>query len=335
MFSQNRSQEERMNQRLAIGRGGEKTRWLLLLLLFLSGCSGLRTEESPESLQLPDQGREFVVWVLSDIQPETPAERELFEQAVADVNDHISQVDMGIIAGDLMRSHSRDEDFAWFLNTRKSSKVRAWYEIAGNHDVRSDPLFHRYFHRPAFYSVTFGNILWLLLSDELPSSETEISDEGFAWWRDMVLGNQDRIIITVSHAQLQHSGLLGSFVASRRIARSKRFERVLKQARVAVWASGHTHLPQGLSGTVSFQDVLGGTCFVNVSAINTSLFANSQSRFFYFREGSDRLLIRSRNHSQGRFDAALDVIVPLDKPFVFSDQQPSSSSAPQVDAQLQ
>ncbi len=266
--------------------------------------------------------------MLSDIQPPTLADRRFFEQAIADVNDHVTEVELAVIAGDLMKSRSQDEDFAWFLNIRNRSQVRRWYEIAGNHDVRSEPLFHRYFPRPSHYAVAFGNILLLLLSDELPSSKTEVSDEAFTWWRDMVLKNQDRIIITVSHGQLKNSGLLGSSLASRQIEGSERFEKVLRQARVAVWASGHTHLPQGLPGTMSIKEDLGGTCFVNVSAIDTGSIMHSQSRFFFFQEGSDTLLIRSRNHSLGRFDAELDIFLTLDTPLVFSDQEPSVIFAP-------
>ncbi len=302
--------------------------WLLLVFLLLSGCSGLRTGESPESRPSPGQGRSFVIWMLSDIQPPTQADRRFFEQAIADVNDHVAQVDMAVIAGDLMKSRSQDEDFAWFLDTRNRSQVRRWYEIAGNHDVRSEPLFHLYFPRPSHYAVAFGNILLLLLSDELPSSKTEISDEAFTWWRDLVLKNQNRIIITVSHGQLKNSGLLGSSLASRQIEGSERFEKVLREARVAVWASGHTHLPQGLPGTMSIKEDLGGTCFVNVSAIDTGSIMHSQSRFFFFQEGSDTLLIRSRNHTLGRFDAELDIFLTLDKPLVFSDQESSVIFAP-------
>ncbi len=313
-----------MEQQSAVAKAaGPRAAWLLLVFLLIAGCSGVRTGESPESRPPLGLSRTFVVWILSDIQPPTQAERRFFEQTITDVNDHVAQVDMAVIAGDLMKSHSQNEDFVWFLDTRNRSKVRHWYEIAGNHDVRSEPLFHHYFPRPSHYGVDFGNILLLLLADELPSSKTEISEEAFAWWRDMVLRNQDRIIITVTHGQLKNSGLFGSSFASRRIEGSKRFEKVLQEARVAVWASGHTHLPQGLPGTMSIQENLGGTCFVNVSSIDAGLFMHSQSRFLFFQEGSDKLLIRSRNHSLGRFDAGLDVFLTLDKPFVFSGQEPS------------
>jgi predicted phosphodiesterase len=306
---------------------GQRNGGLLLVFLLLAGCSGLRIGEAPESRPPVDQGRALVIWMLSDIQPSTPAERVLFEQTIGDVNDHVGRVDMAVIAGDLVKSRSRDDDFTWFLSTRNRSKVRHWYEIAGNHDVRSEPLFHRYFPRPAYYGVEIGNILFLLLSDELPSSKTDISEEAFRWWRDMVFRNQDRIIITVTHGQLENSGLLGSSFASRQIAGSARFEKVLQEAGVAVWASGHTHLPQGLPGTANVNEELDGTCFINVSSINSGPFTYSQSRFLVFEEGSDRLLIRSRNHHLGRFDEGLDILLPLNKPFK-SGQEPSLVTAP-------
>lgn len=314
-------------QNLASRVVGQRTGGLLLVFLLLAGCSGLRIGEAPESRSSVGQGRTLVIWLLSDIQPSTPAERVLFEQTIDDVNDHVGRVDMAVIAGDLVKSRSRDEDFTWFLSIRNHSKVRHWYEIAGNHDVRSEPLFHRYFPRPAYYGVEVGNILFLLLSDELPSSKTDISEEAFRWWRDMVAKHQDRIIITVTHAQLANSGLLGSSFASRQIAGSARFEKVLREARVAVWASGHIHLPQSLPGTVSVNEELGGTCFINVSSIDSGPFTDSQSRFLIFEEGSDRLLIRSRNHHLGRFDEGLDILLPLDKPFK-SGEGPSLIIAP-------
>ena len=315
-------------QSIVLRVAGQRTGGLFLVFLLLTGCAGVRTGGYPEGQPVVGKGTTFVVWMLSDIQPPTKADRHFFEQAITDVNESVAQVDMAVIAGDLVKSRSQDEDFAWFLTTRSRSKIQHWYEIAGNHDARSMPLFRQYFPGPPYYGVLLGNILLLLLSDESPSSKTDISDAAFQWWRDMVLSNQDRIIITVTHGQLENSGLLGSSFASRQIAGSRRFEKVLQEARVAVWASGHTHLSQGLPGTVSIQEKLGGTCFVNVSAIDTGPFLSSQSRFLFFEEGSDRLLIRSRNHSFGRFDEELDIVLTLNKPFVLSGGEPALIIAP-------
>ncbi|MBW2658920.1 MAG: metallophosphoesterase, partial [Deltaproteobacteria bacterium] len=217
---------------------------------------------------------------------------------------------------------SRSEAFEWFLETRGRSYIRDWYEIAGNHDVRSGELFWQYIKKPSHYGVRVGNILLLLLSDESVASRTDISDETFAWWRESVIQNQGKIIVTITHAPLRHSGLFTSFLASRRINDSPRFEQVLEKYRVAVWGSGHSHLPQGMAGTISIQPRLGGTCFINVSAIREDSFMDSQSRFLIFKEGSDSVWIRSRNHSKNRFDPGLDVRFKLDKRFVWDGTEP-------------
>lgn len=231
-------------------------------------------------------------------------------------------IDMAVIAGDLLKSRSGDEAFNWFLETRAKALVRHWYEIAGNHDVRSSPYFHQYFPRPPAYGVSFGNVLMLLLSDTEPTSETEISEVSFQWWRRMVLEHRERILLTVSHAQLRGSGLLGSIFPSRVIVDSQRFEEVLRQAPVILWASGHTHLPHRLPGTFACREELGGSCFVNVSAIDAGGFGASESRFLLFSEGSDRLLIRSRDHDRRRFSEDLDIVVTLPQPFVYPEEQP-------------
>jgi hypothetical protein len=46
---------------------------------------------------------------------------------------------------------------------------------------------------------------------------------------------------------------------------------------------------------------------------------DSQSRFFYFENGSNILWIRSRNHTRGRFDTELDIPLQLDRPFFLPD----------------
>lgn len=260
--------------------------------------------------------------MLSDIQPPSKEERRRFEKVVADVVHLGLPIDMAVIAGDLLKSRSGDEAFNWFLQTRATVPVRRWYEIAGNHDRRSSPQFERYFQRPSAYGVSFGNVLMLLLSDTEPSSETEVTDASFAWWRRMVLEHREHILLTVSHAQLKGSGLLGSIFPSRVIVDSQRFEEVLRQAPVTLWASGHSHLPHHLPGTFACREELGGSCFINVSAIDAGSLGGSESRFLLFSEGSDRLLIRSRDHARGRFNEDLDIVVTLPHPFVYPEEQP-------------
>jgi hypothetical protein len=251
----------------------------------------------------------------SDIQPESRAARTDFENAVEDVSSNVPGVDLAVVAGDLLQSRSTAEDFDWFIETRKMAHIPYWFELAGNHDVRNQKLFQRYFHTPPHYAVSIGNVLILILSDETPSSETNISDPAFEWWKNQVLAHPDRIILTVTHAPLRHSGLFTSFAASRRIQDSQRFEAVLRKVRVTLWASGHSHLPQGFYHTAYVNPKLGGTCFVNVSAIRDAAFKDSQSRFLIFTEGSRTAWIRSRNHTSGRFDTGLDIALTLDREF--------------------
>ena len=303
---------------------------LLVVVLLLCSCtfpSGIRQGTAPKPA-----AREYLVWMLSDIQPPKKEERRRFERTIADVARAGLTIDLAVIAGDLLKSRSQDEAFAWFLATRAAAPVGRWFEIAGNHDRRSSPLFEHYFPVPPAYGVSFGNVLMLLLSDSDPSSETEISEESFQWWRGMVLAHRDRNLLTVSHAQLAGSGLLGSIFPSRVIVDSGRFEEVLREHPVSLWASGHTHLPHRLPGTFACREELGGSCFLNVSAIDAGSFGASESRFLVFTEGSDRLRIRSRDHDRGRFNDDLEIVVNLPQPFVYPQEEvriiPGPSPAP-------
>jgi predicted phosphodiesterase len=277
-------------------------------LLLTAGCLYLPGHKLDASLTREDG---FRIWMMSDIQPRSREERRHFELAIDDMAALGSKPDMAIIAGDLLQSYSAEDDFRWFLQTRSGLDVETWYEIAGNHDARNAVLFGKYIDKPPYYGVQTGNLLILLLADETGSSQTNISDQAFAWWREMVINNQHRIIITVTHGQLQQSGLFGSVAASRIIRDSDRFAEVLKQYRVAVWASGHMHLPGYFPGKTRIKQALGGTLFINVSAIRDDRFMDIESRMLVFTEGSDVLLIRSRNHNSRRYVSGLDTTVRL------------------------
>ena len=297
-------------------------KYLIFLSTFvLAGCVSMQNGIFPKATAHVSE-KQFVVWMLSDIQPKTTLERNVFETAVADVNENIVAIDMGLMPGDLLKSRSNDADFSWFKETRDRAKVTDWYQIAGNHDVRSGPIFYKYFPQPQYYAVEKGNLLFLFLSDQSVASRTDIPDDAFLWWKDMVENNREKIIITVTHAQLKGSGLTGSILSSRVIHNSKRFEKVLQEEKVALWVSGHSHLPQRLSGTVSVQKNLGGTYFVNVASISNELFLDSESRFFYFKDGSDVVWMRSRNHSKNLFNTDLDIPISLGRSFSMSSGRP-------------
>ena len=161
---------------------------IILSTLILAGCVTKQNGIFQEATA-PFSEKQFVVWMLSDIQPKSTLERNVFEAAVADVNANIGTIDMGIMPGDLLKSRSNDADFSWFTETRGRAKVTDWYQIAGNHDVRSGPIFYKYFPQPQYYAVEFANLLFLFLSDQSTASRTDISDDAFLWWKDMVKNN--------------------------------------------------------------------------------------------------------------------------------------------------
>lgn len=301
--------------------------FFLLVLIIFTGCLFVPPSLYNEGVHAPD-ARTLVIWLLSDIQPKDVEGRTAFEKAIDDVNNIIPNVNLAIVAGDLLNSRSQKNAFEWFVATRENSYIDHWYEIAGNHDVRSGEIFWNHFAKPSHYSVQVGNVVILMISDQSPDSKTSISRDVFDWWNESVARNQDSIIVTVTHAQLRKSGLFASFVKSRRIENSSRFEDVLKVNRVALWASGHSHLPQRMAGTVSVEPKLGGTCFVNVSAIREDSFMDSESRFLVFEENSNIAWLRSRNHSKQRFNPGLDIALKLDKPFQWDGALPELKVLP-------
>lgn len=293
----------------------------LVLLLAAAGCGVFRGPGFDKKDSVPDDDR-LVVWMLADIQPVDVAGRKDFERAVEDVRTHVPGVDLAVVAGDLLQARSTADDFDWFLRTRDRAAIPRWFEVAGNHDVRNRALFRRYFPGRDHYAIDVGNVRILCLADVTSASTTEISDEAIAWWQRQVRDHADRILLTVTHAPLRHSGLFTAGVASRRIRQSQPFEDVLPHAKVVLWASGHSHLPQGFHRAAYVNPRLGGTCFLNVSAIRSARFKDSQSRFLIFTEGSRTLWVRSRNHAAGRFNSRLDIALTLDRPFQGAKDQP-------------
>src|SRR3972149_4581018 len=164
------------------------------------------------------------IWLLSDIQPKNQGGKKQFQKAINDINKNVSDIDFAIVAGDIVQQ-ANEEDFDWYLLTKPSSYIKEWYEIAGNHDVKWDngELYKKKINEKFNYSFVKGNILFIFMSDEITSSETDISDETFNWWKDLVINNQDKIIVTVTHAPLEGSEIPFSSFRRRQIKDSKRF----------------------------------------------------------------------------------------------------------------
>jgi 3',5'-cyclic AMP phosphodiesterase CpdA len=304
----------------------EKTRIILpvlLAMIFLSStpCSTARRSEFKITAK-SDPGDFLVIWALSDIQPKDASQRWHLERAIDDVNARAPYAKIAVVAGDIVHHRKSEHDFRWYLEARKKSKVPHWYEIAGNHDMKDEMNYRKYIGNNLHYSVEVGNAIILLMSDEDRFPAQKISDETFRWWKKKVEQNQDRIIITVTHAYLEQSRLFGYMIDSRNIGGSARFADVLKRNRVDLWICGHTHLPSFMNDKWRVAPELGGTFFVNVSAIRKSFINNIESNFIILKKGRDNVLVRTRNHEKGRYLSSRDIFLKLGKKFQWDGSPP-------------
>jgi len=289
------------------------------LLLFLLSCSiGNSAGLIAKDATWHDPNSTFKVWVLSDIQPTKDKHREAFQEAILDINKNVPGIQMAIVGGDIA-NRTTSEAYDWYLSLRALSYIKDWNEIAGNHDLNTDlgELYRDKIKENFNYSITKGNVLFLFMSDEVGGKPTGISDETFNWWKELVVNNQDMIIVVMTHAPLEGSGIPFSYLDGRQVTDSKRFTDVLKKYKVDMWFSGHLHLPHFLTNNIVKQEDLNGTIFINVSSIRPEMFdlKKSESRIITFVCDSDQVLIQARNHNEKKYNENLSSVYKLSKEF--------------------
>jgi predicted phosphodiesterase len=271
---------------------------LLFILIPLMSCTTNKEAHNKPYSSSPD---ELIIWAHSDIQPRKKSERKYYEIAISDITTNFPNTSIALVAGDLIHWSKSEDVFIWYNSMKAKTLIKYWYEIAGNHDQKDYENYKKHIKMPLHYSVRIGNIIILCLSDENKKAETEISDQAFEWWKNMVIDNQDKIIITMSHGFVRKSWLFGAIVPSRNIRDSGRFEEILKKYKVDIWISGHTHLSHSLKGSLRIANKLNNTVFINVSAIRGGRFMDVESFLLFFKQNSDTVIIRSRNHEQNKF----------------------------------
>ncbi len=304
------------------GKSIKATLALLALLISTASCCDKGRREEFKITGETSTDELLVLWTLSDIQPKDVSQRWHLEKAIQDVNARVPYAKIAIVAGDIVHHRESGADFRWYVEAKKKSTIASWYEIAGNHDMKDEKNYRKYIGEHLHYSVEIGNVLILLMSDEDRFPPQKISDETFRWWKKNVEENQDRIIITVTHAYLRESKLFGYPIPSRNIGDSRRFAEVLKKNRVDIWVCGHTHLPSYMNDKWRIAPEFGGTLFINVSAIRKSFFNAIESNFIYFRKGRDRALVRTRNHEKGRFLKTREIFMKISRPFQWDGSPP-------------
>lgn len=292
-----------------------KQKVLHIIIFFLAVILPFKNLNSDDTTQ-----SSFIIWSHSDIQPKKNDHLTNFPVAVDDIAENIGFVNIAITAGDIVEKKNSADLYNSYLSTRKKINAGAWFEIAGNHEWRNIENYKNLINSHLHYSVKAGNILILLMSNSEKGQQTVIPDEIFNWWKNKVINNQDKIIITITHGSLKNSGLLQSKMGLKRqfIKDSKRFEKVLKKYKVDLWISGHSHLPGYLPYTDYKNDSLGGTVFIDNGAIREDFMAGLESRLLYFHPGMDKVIIRHRDHGSKEFIASREREYILSKSFIYS-----------------
>ncbi len=257
----------------------------------------------------------FVVWALSDIQPRNKKERKHFKHALAKIKE-IKKVDMAVVAGDIV--HSKSEavvDYKWYQKSKKSVNIKHWFEIAGNHENRDISIYKKHIRKSLHYAVTAGNLMFIFISDTNRKPFSEIPDKVFLWWKKLVINNQDKIIVTVSHAALNKSSLLASIIPSLSIKKSKRFEQVLRKYNVDLWISGHSHFAYNMKGDVTKPGRFKNTLFVDVSSIRKEILMLGDSYLIVFKQNSNRMSLIPIDHTKNKIQYGFGITHKLSYKF--------------------
>lgn len=272
---------------------------VLGLVLFQPGCARFGSSELLQ--RYPAAATGYFIWAHSDIQPLSTQDRGYYEIAIADVQANFRNVPLAIVAGDLVQRRDSASVYRWILDLQSRTNIPRWLMIAGNHEWRDIGLYKEKIGTPLRYTATWGNVVFIMMSNEKPGRRTYISDDTFAWWKQQVVNNQDKILVTVTHASLERSGLLAAPLHRLQIIDSERFRDVLKQYHMDVWISGHSHFPGYLPRMHHRNRRLNNTLFVDLGAIRKDIMTLVESRLFHFEEGSDQVALYYRDHERERF----------------------------------
>lgn len=283
---------------------------LVVAILFIEiSCS-----RSFDSSIPTNQEGAFRVWALADIQPVNTQHKVAFKNAIEDINLATKNIDIAIVAGDIV-DRANETTFDWYLFERNNSYIKEWYEIIGNHDLKTDmgKLFRSKLKKDPHYTLMRGNILFIFLSDEKRGKSTVIYGDTFEWWKKLVVDNQDKIIVVITHAPLEGSSIPFSTRDGRKVEDSHRFVEILKKYRVDLWLSGHLHLPHAFTNAIVKKDDLNGTVFTHISSIRPELLGikHSESRLIEFICDTKKLRIKSRDHKTKKWDNTLEASYEL------------------------
>ena len=270
----------------------------------------------------------YDIVIASDIHIGYQGATASMESFVTDVAQNLKPKDVFCL-GDLVHNATLEEYRVYReLRDRLSVPVR---ECVGNHEhapnLSNEENLTRFREELGydthFYSHLLGNNIFILLCDErqknLPAGLSYagyMEPEQVAWFEDTVKTNQDKNVIVLSHQSPKGTTIM-SEQPNMQMHPTDEIDRILNTYRVDLWFSGHAHCCPGFDHKTGHKDMFvtrGPTTFVQVASVSKLGTNKTQSRLVSLVEGSQEVLIRSRDHDAQAFDESLDVVVSLFHP---------------------
>ncbi len=280
-----------------------------------------------------DREKYRVGWVHSDIHPKGGDNHLRQKKQYQDsIQDTLSlSTDFVIVGGDIALGSDAvftRGDYDWYSRLKnefieKNSRMdfTQWWDIAGNHDNHVYEEYLKVINPNLSYRRDVGNVTFLLMSDDYKnySAQQEISDETLTWWKQEVKDNQDKILINVTHNHALQHGIFRKLRIDSMLGMGVQGTRGMfyhmNHYPIDIWFSSHTHIPSYLKPITTVKSKNYGL-YVDTASIRKDFFYQFvESRFIYFKEGSDYCLIRTRWHEKKKFVKCLDYFYKLSKPF--------------------
>ena len=169
-----------------------------------------------------------------------------FTTAINDIDDNITGVSHVFVCGDIVHDDAGyyGTDAGDYKTIRATSDIASanWHELAGNHDVlagangfKAELLGSE--GANAYYTVTIGNCVFILLSDETQTEPYEISNAANTWLATTLFDNASNNCII-----LTHQGQLWTTKETDRTAGYiGNIDDAIGLNDYAIWFQGHTH----------------------------------------------------------------------------------------------
>ena len=246
------------------------------------------------------------------------------ESFVTDVAQNLKPAEVFCL-GDLVHNATLQE-YQEYRELRDSLSVPVW-ECPGNHDhapgLSNEENLARFREEVGcgnhFYSHLLGNSIFIFLSDDrqknLPAGLSYagyMEPEQVTWFEDVVKTNQGKNVIVLSHQSPKDTTVM-SEQPNMQMHPTDEIDRILNMYRVDLWLSAHAH--SGFNHKSAQEDMFvtkGPTTFVQVASVCECYdTGRTESRLVSLVEGSQEVLIRSRDHDTQTFDESLDTVVSL------------------------